>query len=116
MVLTVPTAPPEAGPDRALDPPPAAPPKPPPAAPAAGATCAGVAEDEASPTEAPTTENVNAATAAAIHRRLLFDSSRRTPDWLACPAIASGAALEVAGAGMISLGLVGSSFFMVALL
>jgi hypothetical protein len=115
-VLTVPTAPPEAGPDRAFDPPPVAPAKPPPVAPAAGATCAGVAEDDARPTEAPTTENVKAATAPAIHRRFLFDSSRRTPDLLACPAIASGAALEVSGTGRVSLGLVGSSLFMMALL
>jgi hypothetical protein len=117
MLLTVPTAPPEAGPDRAFVPPPAPPPAPPPGAPEADATGAGVAdEDEARPTEAPTTEKVSAAPAAAIHRRFLLDSRRRTPGWVVRSAIGSAAELDVCGPGGVSWGLVGSSFFMVALL
>jgi hypothetical protein len=89
-LLTVPDAPPEAGPDRALDPPP---PDPlPPAEPLPGTDCpavdvGGVAvaeEDMARPTESPITEQTSAA--ATIQALLLFDSSRRTLGQRACSA------------------------------
>ena len=86
---TVPDAPPEAGPDRALDPPP--PNSGPPAGPLPGTRCPAVAEEGvafaeeevavaqgavARPTESPITEHTSAA--ATIHLLLLFDSNRRT--------------------------------------
>jgi hypothetical protein len=65
MLPTVPDAPPEAGPDRALDPPP-----PDPAPPA-------VAEgDMARATQSPITTHSSAA--ATIHPLLLLDSNRRS--------------------------------------
>jgi hypothetical protein len=96
-LTTVPDAPPEAGPDRALDP--ALPdPRPPgeglPAAVAEGDVA--VAEDVPQAAESPITAHIRAA--ALIHRLLLFDSNRRTP----------GLALETGRAGTVSWGLVGS--------
>jgi hypothetical protein len=71
--LTVPTAPPNAGPDRALPGPPAGPA----ATPLALAVGAGfVAEDAATPTETPVAVRV-AATAATTHRPRLLDIKRR---------------------------------------
>lgn len=75
---TVPDAPPAAGPDRALGAPLLDPPLPAEAL----AAAEGAADDEpdlATPTETPITPHVSAA-AAAIHRRLLFASDRRTLD------------------------------------
>jgi hypothetical protein len=77
-VLTVPAAPPAAGPDRALDVPP---PDPTPLAePLADATLPAVAEgDLVSTTESPIAAHISApAVVITIHRRLLFDSRRRT--------------------------------------
>ena len=75
---TVPDAPPEAGPDRALDP---APPDPrPPAGPLPAAVGEGdvaVAKDVLQ-AESPTTALVSAA--AMIHRLLLFERNRCTAD------------------------------------
>jgi hypothetical protein len=71
-LATVPTAPPEAGPDRALDPPPPDPK--PPAEPLPAAVAEGdvaVAED-APQAESPITRHVS--TAPRIHRLLLFDA------------------------------------------
>ncbi len=77
---TVPDAPPEAGPDRALDPSP----------PAVGEGDVADAEgdvdvaegDVAQPAESPVIAHVSAA--AAIHPPFLFDSNRRTPGERAC--------------------------------
>ncbi|GAA1250732.1 hypothetical protein GCM10009609_12610 [Pseudonocardia aurantiaca] len=89
-LATVPTAPPDAGPDRALDPPPPA------AGPPPGAPCPAVAEaaadggaavaevDAAQPAESPIT--AHAATAATIHRFLLVDSNRGTRGRRVCSA------------------------------
>jgi hypothetical protein len=79
---TVPAAPPEAGPDRALDPPP--PDAGPPAEPLPDTGCAAVLEEDvavaegdvARPTESPITPHSTAA--ATIHRLFLFDTNRRT--------------------------------------
>ena len=92
---TVPDAPPEAGPDRALDPPP---PNPgPPAEPLPGARCPAVGEGGlavvevdvavaqgavARATQSPITEDVSAA--PTIHLLLLFDRNRRTLGPPAC--------------------------------
>ncbi|HAF19316.1 MAG TPA: hypothetical protein DCK96_06150 [Chloroflexi bacterium] len=67
---TVPAAPPEAGPDRALDPPPL------PAAIAEGDVA--VAEDVPQAAESPITRHVS--TAPMIHRLLLFDAE--TVSWV----------------------------------
>jgi hypothetical protein len=75
--LTVPAAPPSAGPDRALD---APPPDPKPLAePLAAATFPVVAEgDLVRPTENPITAHISAPAAAiTVHRVLLFESHRR---------------------------------------
>jgi hypothetical protein len=96
-LLTVPTAPPAAGPDRALDPPPPPPPdRGPPAKPLGGAPCPAVVEgdvaaaeeDVAAQPESPITAH---SSAAAIHPLLLFDSNRRTLDRRACLAIVTEA-------------------------
>jgi hypothetical protein len=109
---TVPAAPPEAGPDRALDPPP------PPAAPP-GLGRPGVAEgdaavaegevagaegdvavaegDAAQPAESPITAAISAA--AAIPPRLLFDSNRPTLGRRACSAMVAEADESVADGG-----------------
>jgi hypothetical protein len=79
---TVPDAPPEAGPDRALDPPP--PEAGPPAERLAGTRCPAVAEEDvavaegdvARPTETPVTEHTS--TAATIHRLFLFARNLRS--------------------------------------
>jgi hypothetical protein len=132
---TVPDAPPEAGPDRALDPPP-------PAAPLLGPGCPDVAEgdvavaegDVAQPAESPITAHISAA--ATIHPLFLFDSKRRTLGRRACLAMVAEAdecgedagggggadpvapelpatggpdvALETGRAGRVSWGVVGS--------
>jgi len=88
---TVPDAPPEAGPDRALDPRPPA--EPLPAAVAEGEVA--VAEDGPQAAESPITAHISAA--GMIHRLRMFDSNRRTP-----------VALETRRAGTVSRGLVGS--------
>jgi hypothetical protein len=75
---TVPDAPPEAGPDRALDPP--TPDPRPPAEPLPAAVAEGdvaVAGDVLQAAESPITAHIS--TGAMIHRLLLFDSNRRTP-------------------------------------
>ena len=73
-LLTVPDAPPVAGPDRALDPPP----------PAAVEDDVAVVEGAAAFDEGDVAQPANSATtapidAATIHPRLGFDSSRRDP-------------------------------------
>ena len=87
---TVPDAPPEAGPDRAMDPPPPFP-RPPeeplPAAVAEGDVA--VAEDVPQAAESPITAHIP--TAAMIHRLLLFDSNRRAPGLRSCLAMVAGA-------------------------
>ena len=84
----MPEAPPVAGPDRAFDAPPADPLRP--AEPLADAVCAGVDEpDIALPTDSPITAHM-AATAAAVHRRLLVASSRPTQGRRACSAVDAG--------------------------
>jgi hypothetical protein len=97
---TVPDAPPDAGPDRALDP------RPPadalPAAVAEGDVA--VAEGVPQAAESPITTHVSAA--GMIHRLVLFDSNRRTPD----------VALETGRAGPVSWGFVGAYSFMMAFL
>jgi hypothetical protein len=115
----VPTAPPAAGPDRALDPPPPGPPVPPPGLPVpppgpgrlpaegdavdeegdvavdagdvivADGDVADAEGDEAQPAESPVTAHISAA--AAIRPLLLFDSNRRTPGRRACSAMVAGA-------------------------
>ena len=89
-LLTVPSAPPAAGPDRALDgsppdpAPPAAPPDPAPRAAPPGKWAAVVAEfdgvvvepDAAKPTEIPVAANTSAA--AEIHRLLRLNGNRRS--------------------------------------
>ena len=87
---TVPDAPPEAGPDRALDPPPPdprPPAEPPPAAVAEGDVA--VAEDVPQAAESPITAHIP--TAAMIHRLLLFDSNRRAPGLRSCLAMVAEA-------------------------
>jgi hypothetical protein len=76
-LLTVPAAPPAAGPDRALDAPP--PELRPPAEPLAAAPFPAVAEGErVRPTESPITAHTSAATVPnTIHRLRLFASHRR---------------------------------------
>jgi len=84
MLPTVPAAPPEAGPDRALDPPP--PDVGPPAEPRPDTGCAALAEEDvavaegavARPTESPITPHNTPD--ATIHRLFLFDSNRSTRD------------------------------------
>jgi hypothetical protein len=93
MLPTVPDAPPEAGPDRALDP--APPDADPPATPLPGAgcpACGDVAvgeaavggEDVARPTETAITAHTSAAT--TIHLPMRFDSNRLTRALCACSA------------------------------
>ncbi len=118
-VATVPDAPPEAGPDRALDPPPPDPK--PPADPLPAAVADGdvaVTEDVPQAAERPITALIS--TAGMIHRLLLFDSNRRTPGRHGCLAMVTEAdesdedtgapdlALETGRAGTVSWGLVGS--------
>jgi hypothetical protein len=126
---TVPDAPPEAGPDRALDPPP---PDPRPPAAAVGEGDVAVAEDAPQAAESPITALISAA--AMIHRLLLFDSNPRTPGRSSCLAMVTEAvesgedaagggaapppelpatggpdvALETGRAGTVSGGLVGA--------
>jgi hypothetical protein len=117
-LTTVPDAPPEAGPDRALDPDPRPPAEPLPAAVAEGDVA--VAEDVPQAEESPITADIS--TAGMIHRLLLFDSNRRTPG-RSCLAMVTEAdesgqdagagggpdvALETGRAGTVSWGLVGS--------
>jgi hypothetical protein len=98
MLLTVPAAPPEAGPDRAVDPP--LPDPMPTAEPRPGTDCAAVApgdvsvadEDVMRLTESPITEHTAAATIPALLR---FDTSRRTLGQCGC----SSAPAEVADSG-----------------
>src|ERR1019366_488808 len=75
MLPTVPDAPPEAGPDRALDPLPLDPR--PPVGPRPATRRPAVDDgDVARSTESPITEHIS--TATTIHLLLLFDSNRRT--------------------------------------
>ena len=85
-LVTVPSAPPAAGPDRALDAPPpdSAPPAAPPAEPpgkwapvVVGLDAVVVEPDAAKPTEIPVAATTSAA--AEIHRLLRLDSNRRMP-------------------------------------
>ena len=78
-VSTVPEAPPEAGPDRALDPPPPAP---------VAEGDVAVAEDVAQ-AENPITADISAA--AMIHRLPRFDSNRRTLGRRSCLAMVTEA-------------------------
>jgi hypothetical protein len=96
-LTTVPDAPPEAGPDRALDPPPPDP-RPPaePLPPAVAEGDVAVADDVLQAAESPTTTHIS--TATMIHRFLLLDRNPRTP----------GVALETGRAGTVSWGLVSS--------
>ena len=98
---TVPDDPPEAGPDRALDPPP-------PAASLPGPGCPDVAEgdvavaegDVAQPAESPITAHISAA--ATIHPLFLFDSNRRTLGrraWLAMVTEAHESGEDTGGGG-----------------
>lgn len=101
-VLTVPAAPPEAGPDRALD---APPPNPcPPAALVLGGSLAAVADgDVARPKESPIAALTRAA--AVIHRALLFASNRQTcrrPSCLAMGAEADQSGEEPGGGGGVA--------------
>ena len=122
-VLTVPDAPPAAGPDRALDPPP---PDPRPAEPLPAAVAEG---DVAVPEDVPQpaiTAHISAP--ATIHRLRLFDSNRRTLGRRRCLAVVTEAdesgedtggpdiALEMGRAGTVWRGLVGSWSFMMAFL
>jgi hypothetical protein len=91
-VPIVPDAPPEAGPDRALDPPPPA---------AGGEGDVPVAEDMPQAAESPITAHIS--TAGKSHRLRLFDSNRHV-------------ALETTRAGTVSWGLVESWSFMLAFL
>src|ERR1700674_5873249 len=132
-VPTVPDAPPEAGPDRAL------PPAEPPPAPAADGGVAA-AEDVPQAAERPITTHIN--TAAMIHPLLLFESNRRTPVRRSCLATVTEAdqsgedagrgggatpappellatvgpdvALETGRARTVSRGLVGSELFIMS--
>jgi len=72
-LATVPAAPPEAGPDRALDAPPPDPRPPAAPLPAAEEGVAGAADVPQA--ESPITAHIGAA--AMIHRLFLFDSNRR---------------------------------------
>jgi hypothetical protein len=124
-LLTVPDAPPAAGPDRALDPPPD--PKPP-AEPLPAAVAEGdVAFAEDVPqAESPIAAHISAA--AMIHRLLLFDSNRRTLGRRSCLAMVTEAdesgedaggpdvTAETGRARTVSWGLVGSWSFMMAFL
>jgi hypothetical protein len=103
-LLTVPDAPPSAGPDRALDPapPPAAgapaPNPAPPATPLPGTKCLAVDEgDTASAMESAITAHSSAA--ATIHPLILFDSSRPTLGQRACLAVVTEADGSGEGAG-----------------
>ncbi|MGX7678610.1 hypothetical protein ACSMXN_06905 [Jatrophihabitans sp. DSM 45814] len=110
-LLTVPDAPPEAGPERALEPAPRRPGAP--AAPADGplatllpdAGCADVVEfDVAAATESPIAAQ---ATAAAVIHVALLDSNRRTPRWRGCltlPDVSAASGQNVAGAGQAGPG------------
>jgi hypothetical protein len=117
---TVPDAPPEAGPDRALDPPPPdprPPAEPPPAAVAEGDVA--VAEDVPQ-AASPITADIS--TAAMVQRLLLCDTNRRAPGRRSCLATVTAAdesdedaggggpdgALETGRAGTVSWGLAGS--------
>jgi hypothetical protein len=94
---TVPEAPPEAGPDRALDPPP---PNPGPlATPLPGAGFPDGAEgDKARPMDSPITAHIS--TAATIQPLIRFDSTRHITGRRACAAMAIGAdGPEDAGGG-----------------
>jgi hypothetical protein len=115
----VPDAPPEAGPDRALDPRPPA--EPLPAAVAEGGVA--VADDVPQPA---ITAHISAP--VMIHRLLLFDSNRCTLGRRGCSATVAEAdesgedagspdiALETGRPGTVSWGLVGSLSFMTAFL
>ena len=97
-LLTVPDAPPEAGPDRALDPPPPDPRPPAEPLPAAvGEGDVAVAEDVPQAAESPITTLIS--TTAMIHRILLFDSNRRTPGRRSCLAMVTEAAESGEDAG-----------------
>jgi hypothetical protein len=129
---TVPDAPPEAGPERALDPRPLA---------VAEGDDVAVAEEEAAvqPAESPITAHISAA--ATISPLLLFDSNRGTLRRYACVATVTEAdgsgedagdaasapsalqgtdgpdvRLEAGRAGTVSWGLAGSKTFMMAVL
>jgi hypothetical protein len=95
-LLTVPDAPPAAGPDRALDPPPAAP-LPGPGCPVAEGDVPVAEGDVAQPAESPITADVSAA--ATIHPLFLFDSNRRTLGGRACLAMVPEADESGEGAG-----------------
>jgi hypothetical protein len=129
--VTVPDAPPAAGPDRALDPPPPDPE--PPADPPPAAGCPVVVDDDAagadgdvgvaeedvpSPTETPITALSTAA--ATIHMLFLFDSHRRVAGRRGSTAgtEAEGPGNDAGGGGPpgVSLGSLGSYSFIVALL
>jgi hypothetical protein len=93
---TVPDAPPEAGPDRAMDPPPPDPG--PPAKPPPGTKLADVAEgDVTRATESPIAAHSSAA--ATIHPLLLFNSDRRTVGHRACLAVVTEVDLSDGDAG-----------------
>jgi hypothetical protein len=99
-LLTVPDAPPEAGPDRALDPPPPDPrptAEPLPAAVVEGD--AAVVEDVPQAAESPITAHISAA--VMIRRLLLFDSNRRCFGRRSCLAMVAEAdeSCEDAGRG-----------------
>jgi hypothetical protein len=108
-LLTVPTVPPEAAPDRALEPPP-------PAAGAPDAAVAGAAgpgaaeEDVARPAETPITEQISATAAATVHRRLALDRKcrpARVPPELPAPG-APDVVRAAEGTEGVSSGFVGS--------
>jgi hypothetical protein len=93
---TVPDAPPEAGPDRAMDPPPPDPG--PPAKPPPGTKLADVAEgDVTRATESPIAAHSSAA--AKIHPFLLFSSDRRALGHHACLAMVTEVDLSEEDAG-----------------
>src|ERR1700686_2105511 len=108
-LATVPAAPPDAGPDRALPPPPGA----------AAEGDVAVAEDVPQAAESPITAHISAA--PMINRLLLFDRNPHTPRWRRCLAMGTeadesdkdaggggpGVALEAGRAGTVSWGLVG---------
>jgi hypothetical protein len=80
MLLTVPEAPPAAGPERAFDPPPAAPGRP--VVPPPDEGCAAVLEEEVARTaESAITAH---ASAAATIQVIFFDSNRRIARKRAC--------------------------------
>jgi hypothetical protein len=92
-LATVPDAPPEAGPDRALDPPPPDPRPPAEPLPAAVAEGDVTVVEDAPQAESPITAHISAA--AMIHRLLRFDSNRRTLGRRSC----SGMGTEAAESG-----------------